>query len=94
MSMGAALKATQGARTGHAGDRGRDPLRASGDRLARAAHDSAGLAAYTRACDVVPALTVDRPPAPDIEAIAALIANGSLVARARRSQVRNFSISN
>jgi histidine ammonia-lyase len=29
---------------------------------------------------VVPALTVDRPPAPDIEAIAALIADGSLVA--------------
>jgi len=28
---------------------------------------------------VVPALTVDRPPAPDIEAIARLIANGSLV---------------
>ena len=34
---------------------------------------------HARVRSVVPALTVDRPPAPDIEAIAALIANGSLV---------------
>ena len=35
---------------------------------------------HARVRSVVPALTVDRPPAPDIEAIAALIASGSLVA--------------
>ena len=35
---------------------------------------------HARVRSVVPALTVDRPPAPDIEAIAALIANGSLAA--------------
>ena len=37
-------------------------------------------AVHARVRSVVPALTVDRPPAPDIEAIAALITSGSLVA--------------
>ncbi len=45
--------------------------------------------------EVVPALTTDRPPAPDIEAIAAAHRERIAVCLNRgRSQVRNFSISN
>ena len=76
MSMGAALKARTRARARDARHRGRDAVRLPGDRPARAADD---VAAARSACTRASAAsfrrsTVDRPPAPDIEAIARLIA--------------------
>ena len=51
--------------------------------------------AHRRVRDIVPPLTIDRPPAPDIDAIADLDLERRVgVRNRRRSQVRNFSVSN
>jgi hypothetical protein len=93
MSMGAALKAERAVSLAARVRRGRDPLRVPGDRPAGAARDVAALQpvhAGVRA--VVPTLAGDRPPAPDIEAVAGLILSGALddACDARKSSKKFF----
>ena len=80
MSMGAALKARRALAARHARRRGRNSLRVPGDRSAGAAHDVAARCSACTRCvrSHVPRLAGDRPPSPDIEAIAQMIDDGSL----------------
>ncbi len=81
MSMGAALKATQALELATRVIAVEILCACQAiDFLAPLTTAPALAAVHARVRSVVPALTVDRPPAPDIEAIAALIADGSLVA--------------
>jgi histidine ammonia-lyase len=79
MSMGAALKATQALELATRVIAVEILCACQAiDFLAPLTTAPALAAVHARVRSVVPALTVDRPPAPDIEAIAALIADGSL----------------
>ena len=81
MSMGAALKATQALELATRVIAVEILCACQAlDFLAPLTTAPALAAVHARVRAVVPALTVDRPPAPDIEAIAALIADGALVA--------------
>ena len=72
MSMAAALKAERALDAAREVVADRGPLRVSGDRSPRAAHDVAGARArrIARCATRVPTLDDDRPPAPDIASIA------------------------